>query len=450
MNTTTSKYYDVFELSELNRFNTRLQEMYEQTNTLSGWQTTYVSKSDGRLKHNSYIKEILNRVGQYVTSDGGMIKLTKIDAISDCIEINQQSKVLSLLEIKCHTCFGSRSPLGDMFHRIRTESPSIKNQWDALVKTDLPYCIFIGYHWLPKQDCTVDNLKNHDMTAICLIGKGNKFAILQDSLNAFDHTICAKTIMRLLSELVTYDKQQVLAYTDTVSEDLFWLHNESKLLSQLSQLALPENIQQPEPMPEPTTKSIDDYSTQELINRRLSGELQQDIVTDLKSKGYISSSGQELTSPILSHKLPPKETWQIDFNNYQDQIKQAFTNALLDGGKISRDSLSDQDVIYLIEFLFAITGMYYTDSKVIKWFNKHPQSSLFLDLKHQAISEFNEQGTLFEQPKATIKHDALENIQSTLNVILDKLLELESDQNKLKELDQTVHILMDTIERHIK
>ena len=457
MNATTINYYDVFEVWVLNCFNNRLTDTYQQAETPSGWQTSYISKSDGRLVRNEEIKAIINRVDEYVTSDGEIVKLTSIDPISDGVEVNEGLEVLSLLEIKCHKCFSSRSPIGDVFFRIRTNGHSIKTQWDALVKTDLPYCIFIGYHWLSKKDLTIENLKINDMSAVCLIGKGNKFAILQSSLGAFDHTICAKTIMRLLSELITYDKQQVLAYTDTVSEQLFWLHNESKLLSQLSQLALPEDIQQtqPEPMPEPTTKSIDDYPRSELAKRRLAGESVEDIANDLKAQNYVTRKGNTLNASAVGNEIAPTQTLSVDFSRYQQEIKQAFLKALNDGSKCDTDHIYAEEVPYLQIFLHTVVKKMYADSAVRKWYRKHPQATMFAQLKQQAIDEYLAQDTLAivqDNPKHNDddKQDALENIQSTLNVILDKLLELESDQNKLKELDQTVHILMDTIERHIK
>lgn len=452
MNATIINYYDVFEIWLLKNFNQRLADAYQQAKTLIGWQSLYVSKSDGRLVRSDELKTIINRVGDYVSSDGEIKKLTSIEPISDGVEINGESKVLSLLEIKCHKCSKSKSPLGDMFYRIRTNKHSIKNQWDSLVKTDLPYCIFIGYHWLDKQDLTIENLKIDQMSAVCLIGKGNKFAILQSSLGAFNHTICASTIMRLLDELITYDKQQVLAYTDTVSEDLFWLVNESQLLNQLNQFALVERIQQvqPESMPEPTTKSIDDYPRSELVKRRLAGESVEDIANDLREQNYVTKKGHTITASAVGNEIAPTQTLSIDFSKYQQEIKQAFLDALNDGSKYDTEHIYAADVIYLSKVLHTATKKMYADTAVRKWYKKHPQATMFAELKQQAIDEHSTQDILALVQPNDDKQDALENIQSTLNVILDKLLELESDQNKLKELDQTVHILIDAIERHAK
>ena len=443
-NKNNSNYADAFEQFAVNSLNNKLIQGYNFNNTHSDFRTKIISKSDKTLKNNLSVAEIVKKVGTYTTESGLTNQLRRIDTICDALEIDSNEHVKALFEIKCHRLIQSRSAVGDMLARIRTGNPSIKNQWQSLAKTGLPYGILIGYHYLTQDECLRGKLKYDEMYIVCLLGKSDKFTIIQGDLRTFNWDLSADIINRRLDTSATYNRQDVILLAEDGSEDLFWIDNESRLKEELCEISIKDCSKISTKKSGTESGSIFEIPdlNKIILDKFLSGQRTAQIAEDLNKRGYKQLDGNELTSAYISGRLPPTATAKYNFSKHDKEIRSAFYNALANNGSDNCNRFTTAEVRHLSSFLKTIVHREYKNTAVRRWFFYHPQAELFMRLRKQAIADYQSNNNLFASESNDIVHQSNEVEESYQQS--DEILILKQ---KVSALEEAVHIILDIVNK---
>jgi len=439
-------YAEQFEADTIKTFNDRLTEQYDLTKTISGWRTKIINSQDHTIRNNPYAHALIKKIPWY-RANKEIKELKRLSSICDGIEVDTTRNILSLYEIKCHRCLDSRSELGELLHRIRVDNCSIKNQWDALELTELPYCIYTGFHYLNSQEIESDSLDYDEMYIVCFIGKGDKFTILQSDLRSFDWSFSADVINRMLENCLTYSKKEIVDLAYNAPEDYFWAMNQTVLSAEINKLSYlksshPKQTIDVQPTSKPTvkldleakfTQSIEDVPDlhKKILNKYLNNKSAAEIANELNQLNYVTSAGKKITTADISVRLPPSLTINQDFLRHKEQLKRAFHNAIKQGGSLNSQKFKQIDIEYLAKFLLSVVNKEYSQAAIRRWFFYHPQADFFVELRKEVISEYEKDynGFLLE----------IEGNQ-------DEKIELM--QQRIDELEQTVHLILDYVRKN--
>ena len=439
-------YAEQFEADAIKTFNDRLTEQYDLTKTISGWRTKIINSQDHTIRNNPYAHALIKKIPWY-RANKEIKELKRLSSICDGIEVDTTRNILSLYEIKCHRCLDSRSELGELLHRIRVDNCSIKNQWDALELTELPYCIYTGFHYLNSQEIESDSLDYDEMYIVCFIGKGDKFTILQSDLRSFDWSFSADVINRMLENCLTYSKQEIVDLAYNAPEDYFWAMNQTVLSAEINKLSYFKSKHRKQtidvhPTSKPTvkldleakfTQSIEDVPDlhKKILNKYLNNKSAAEIANELNQLNYVTSTGKKITTADISVRLPPSLTINQDFLRHKEQLKRAFHNAIKQGGSLNSQKFKQIDIEYLAKFLLSVVNKEYSQAAIRRWFFYHPQADFFVELRKEVISEYEKDynGFLLE----------IEGNQ-------DEKIELM--QQRIDELEQTVHLILDYVRKN--
>jgi hypothetical protein len=434
-NKNNSNYADAFEQFAVNSLNNKLIQGYNFNNIHSDFRTKIISKSDKTLKNNLSVAEIVKKVGTY----------RRVDAICDALEIDSSEHVKALFEIKCHRLIQSRSAVGDMLCRIRTGNSSIESQWQSLTKTGLPYGILIGYHDLTHDECLSGKLKYDEMYIVCLLGKSDKFTIIQGDLKTFNWDLSADIINRRLDTSATYNRQDVVSLAENEDEDLFWIDNQSRLKEKLCEISI-KGCSSKISTKYTVTESGSIFEIPDLnkiiLDKFLSGQRTAQIAEDLNKRGYKQLDGNQLTSAYISGRLPPTATAKYNFSKHAEEIRSAFYNALANNGSDNCNRFTTAEVRHLSSFLKTIVHREYKNTAVRRWFFYHPQAELFMRLRKQAIADYQSNNNLFASESNDIVHQSNEVEESYQQS--DEILILKQ---KVSALEEAVHIILDIVNK---
>lgn len=442
-------YAEQFEADTIKTFNDRLTEQYDLTKTISGWRTKIINSQDHTIRNNPYAHALIKKIPWY-RANKEIKELKRLSSICDGIEVDTTRNILSLYEIKCHRCLDSRSELGELLHRIRIDNCSIRDQWDALELTGLPYCIYTGFHYLNSQEIEADSLNYDDMHIVCFIGKGDKFTILQSDLRSFDWSFSADVINRMLENCLTYSKKEIIDLAYNAPEDYFWAMNQAVLSAEINKLSYfkSEHRKQTvdvQPTSKPTvkldleakfTQSIEDMPNyqQRISELYRQGKDSGQIANELKKLGYTATNDEQLTTADISKLLPPRLTKSYDFLKHEKELKIVFNNALKAGASTNDARLNATDVTHLSDFLFSLFKKRYKETSVRRWLYNHYQSDFLVKLRKKAIKDYLQ----------SLKGDTM--LIFDTDTTQDNQIELM--QQRINELEQTVHLILDYVRKN--
>lgn len=215
------------------------------------YSTNYVGNTDTCL--NKTQKELIfGKLGPVALKEDRKPEVLKsLTTIADIVNHDGNGNLVGLIEVKCFRKL-DRSPIGDTFHRIIDEQYyDIRKNLKLLIKTDLPYCLLIGYYDVKREtiDQSDDFLK-HITSFLVIAGIGHSFSMYSTTLpDFFSHRESVlSSFEKLVSDImddersIQFDYQSFIDVSKTITSDLCTIDKEDELQEHIKQYLSPVSI----------------------------------------------------------------------------------------------------------------------------------------------------------------------------------------------------------------